>query len=123
MQVSKRPLQLSDSLGPWMKRAMRLTLTLLFALVFVGGCATVDRPAPKYQVGDIVTARHFSAYPQFNGTQVRVTGAYQWRFVKGHEAMPCYAITTVDGQELAAQEFQLQKVVANTQTLSADASR
>jgi hypothetical protein len=97
---------------------MRFTMTLVLACAFAGGCATVDRPAPKFHVGDIVTARHFGAYPQFNGTQVRVTGGYQWRFVKGHEAMPCYAITTVDGQELAAQEFQLQKVIATAQTVA-----
>jgi len=99
---------------------MRLRMTLILALAFAGGCASVDRAPPKYQLGEVVIARHFGAYPQFNGTHVRVTGAYKHRFVKGHEAMPCYAITTVDGQELAAQEFQLQKVVTSTQTMSAN---
>lgn len=116
MKILKRLLQMSDCLNPWMKRAMRLRMTLLLTLALTGGCATVDRSPPQYQVGDVVVARHFGAYPQFNGTQVRVTGAYQWRFVKSHEPMRCYAITTVDGQELAAQEFQLQKVAVNSQT-------
>jgi hypothetical protein len=79
--------------------------------MLAAGCASVERSESHYQVGDTVIARHFSGYPQYNGTQVRVTGAYDWRWIKGSNALRCYAITTVDGQELAAQEFQLQRLV------------
>lgn len=91
---------------------MRACMTVLLVLAFTSGCTSVARVVPQYQVGDVVIARNFTGYPQFNGTEVRVTGAYQWRFVKGYNALPCYAITTVDGQELAAQDFQLKRLVA-----------
>ncbi len=88
-------------------------IAAILGLALVAGCASVERSEPPYQVGDTVVARHFSSYPQYNGTQVRVTGAYEWRWIKGSNALRCYAITTVDGQELAAQEFQLQRLVVS----------
>jgi hypothetical protein len=96
--------------------AAKAAALLLHAAVLVGalslsGCASTERAQPQYRVGDTVVARHFNSYPQYNGTQVRVTGAYEWRRIKGNNALRCYAITTVDGQELAAQEFQLQGLV------------
>ena len=59
------------------------------------------------RVGDVVIARHFTRHPELNGTPVRVTGGYEWRWIKGGNTLRCYAITTGDGQVLAAQGFQL----------------
>ena len=81
-------------------------ITLLLCLASAG-CASVDRAPAQFQVGDIAIARHFSAHPELNGTQVRVTGSYQWRWIKGGNTLRCYEVTTVDGQALAAQGFQL----------------
>ena len=78
----------------------------------LSGCASTERLPPQFQVGDIVLARHFNHYPQLNGTQVRVTGELKWRWIKGGNTLRCYAVETADGQELAAQTFQLQSVAA-----------
>jgi len=85
---------------------MRRLAAILMCLAFAG-CATVDRPAPQFNVGDVAIARNFSNYPHLNGTHVRVTGDFKYRWIKGGNTLRCYAITTVDGQELAAQGFQL----------------
>jgi hypothetical protein len=90
---------------------MRLTMTLLVALLLTG-CAASPPVAPQFQVGDVAIARHFARHPELNGTHVRVTGAYQWRWIKGGNTLRCYAVTTVDGAELAVQGFQLQQVAA-----------
>jgi hypothetical protein len=90
---------------------MRLTMTLLFVALLTG-CASTERVSPQFQIGDVAIARHFSAHPELNGTHVRVTGNYQWRWIKGGNTLRCYAITTVDGEELAAQGFQLQQIAA-----------
>jgi hypothetical protein len=87
--------------------ATLLTLALLFS-----GCATTDRLPPQFQVGDVAIARHFGNYPHLNGTPVRITGEYKWRWIKGGNTLRCYAIETTDGQELAAQGFQLQTMPA-----------
>jgi hypothetical protein len=84
-----------------------LALTLL-----LGGCASTQRLPSQFQVGDVAVARHFTNYPQLNGTHVRVTGEYKWRWIKGGNTLRCYSIETVDGQELAAQGFQLQSLTA-----------
>jgi hypothetical protein len=76
--------------------------------ILLGGCASTDRLPPQFQVGDVAIARHFTNYPQLNGTPVRVTGEFKWRWIRGGNTLRCYAIETVDGQELAAQGFQLQ---------------
>jgi hypothetical protein len=68
---------------------------------------------PQFQVGDVVVARHFNHYPQLNGSQVRVTGELKWRWIKGGNTLRCYAVETADGQELAAQGFQLQPISAH----------
>lgn len=86
---------------------MRLTLALLVCSVLASGCAMTDRPPPQFQVGDVVVARHFTAHPELNGTPVRVTGGFEWRWIKGGNTLRCYAVTTADGQVLAAQSFQL----------------
>lgn len=91
---------------------MQLKLTLLVGLVALTGCASVEQTAPQFQVGDVAVARHFSRHPELNGTHVRVTGGYQWRWIKGGNTLRCYAVTTVDGQELAVQSFQLQQIAA-----------
>jgi hypothetical protein len=58
-----------------------------------------------------VEARNFSANPRYNGTQVIVTGAFGWRWIKGPaHALKVYEITTTDGEKLAAQEFQLKRL-------------
>lgn len=88
---------------------MRATITLLICLA-ASGCASTDRVPPQFAVGDIAIARNFTHYPELNGTQVRVTGGYEWRWIKGGNTLRCYAITTVDGRELAAQGFQLQQL-------------
>jgi hypothetical protein len=87
------------------------------ALALLTGCATTDRVPPQFQVGDVAIARHFSNYPHLNGTAVRITGEYKWRWIKGGNTLRCYAIETVDGEELAAQGFQLQTASASTRTL------
>ena len=92
---------------------MSSRIALLLGLaVLSSGCASTDRIPPQFHVGDVVVARHFTNYPHLNGTQVRVTGEYKWRWIKGGNTLRCYAIETVDGQELAAQGFQLQANVA-----------
>jgi hypothetical protein len=95
-----------------------IRITSLLCLAFaLCGCATTQRTPPQFQVGDVAIARHFGNYPQLNGTQVRVTGEYKWRWIKGGNTLRCYAIETVDGQELAAQGFQLQTVAATQRNL------
>ena len=89
----------------------RITSLLTVALL-LGGCASTERLPPQFQVGDLAVARYFTNYPQLNGTQVRVTGEYKWRWIKGGNTLRCYSIETVDGQELAAQGFQLQTLTA-----------
>jgi hypothetical protein len=86
--------------------ALRTSLLIVFAAL--SGCASTHHLPPQFQVGDVVVARHFNHYPQLNGTQVRVTGELKWRWIKGGNTLRCYAVETVDGQELAAQGFQLQ---------------
>ena len=82
---------------------------MLLALALLSsGCASTDRLPPQFQVGDVAIARHFSNYPHLNGTPVRITGEFKWRWIKGGNTLRCYAIETVDGEELAAQGFQLQ---------------
>ena len=76
-------------------------LAAILCLAFAG-CATVDRPAPQFHVGDVAVARNFSNYPHLNGTHVRVTGDYQYRWIKGGNTLRCYAITTVDGRARGA---------------------
>jgi hypothetical protein len=94
----------------WLQgQGVKLKLISLAALALCG-CATTERVPPQFAVGDVVLARHFTNYPQLNGTQVRVTGEFKWRWIKGGNTLRCYAIETVDGQELAAQSFQLQTV-------------
>lgn len=88
-----------------------LRVFLVIGTLAAGGCAATTPALPQYQVGDTVIARHFTGYPQYNGTPVRVTGGYQWRWIKGNNTLRCYSVTTVDGQELAAQAFQLQRLV------------
>jgi hypothetical protein len=86
---------------------MRPMSALLVCFLLASGCATTDRAPPQFQVGDVVIARHFTRHPELNGTPVRVTGGYEWRWIKGGNTLRCYAITTVDGHVLAAQGFQL----------------
>ena len=89
----------------------QLKFGFAFICISLGGCASAPL-TPQFAVGDLVVARHFSNYPQLNGTQVRVTGEYKWRWIKGGNTLRCYAVQTVDGQELAAQSFQLQPLPA-----------
>ena len=81
---------------------------ILLLCLASAGCASIDRAPAQFQVGDLAIARNFSNHPELNGTLVRVTGDYQWRWIKGGNTLRCYAVTTVDGEELAAQAFQLQ---------------
>lgn len=87
----------------------RLLLVSIFAPLIVG-CASVETSTPAFKAGDIAVARNFTHHPHLNGTQVLVTGDYEWRWIKGGNTLKCYAIKTVDGHELAAQSFQLQPV-------------
>jgi hypothetical protein len=89
---------------------VRLRTSLLMVIAALSGCASTERLPPQFQVGDVVVARHFNHYPQLNGTQMRVTGELKWRWIKGGNTLRCYAVETVDGQELAAQGFQLQSI-------------
>jgi hypothetical protein len=93
-------------------RNVRLRTSLWIFIAALSGCATTERLPPQFQVGDVVVARHFNHYPQLNGTHVRVTGELKWRWIKGGNTLRCYAVETVDGQELAAQGFQLQSIAA-----------
>jgi len=90
--------------------SVRSQTSLLVLLTALTGCASTSRMPPQFQVGDVVVARHFNHYPELNGTQVRVTGELKWRWIKGGNTLRCYAVETVDGQELAAQGFQLQSI-------------
>jgi hypothetical protein len=92
----------------WIDR-MRFLIVISTVLICTAGCATVER-VPHFRAGDIAVARHFTHHPELNGTQVLVTGEFQWRWIKGGSALRCYSIKTVDGQELAAQDFQLQSL-------------
>jgi hypothetical protein len=85
---------------------MRTTITILICLAATG-CAVTERTPAHFAVGDVAIARNFTHYPELNGTQVRVTGGYQWRWIKGGNTLRCYEVTTADGRALAAQEFQL----------------
>jgi hypothetical protein len=87
-------------------------LLLSFVASMCVGCASTDTTAPAFKAGDIAVARNFTHYPHLNGTHVLVTGDYEWRWIKGGNTLKCYAVKTVDGQELAAQTFQLQPVSA-----------
>lgn len=89
----------------------RVVLLSLLAPLFLG-CATVDSIAPAFKAGDVAVARNFAHYPHLNGTQVLVTGDYDWRWIKGGNTLKCYSVKTVDGQELAAQSFQLQPLAS-----------
>ena len=91
---------------------MRLVGTVLLVLMLIAGCATTERGAPQFKAGDIALARNFTHHPHLNGTPVLVTGDFTWRWIKGGNTLKCYAIKTVDGQELAAQNFQLQPLAA-----------
>ena len=93
---------------PAPRTTVRLRSIGLIAALALCGCASTPAVPPQFKVGDIAVARHFGNYPELNGTQVRVTGEYKWRWIKGGNTLRCYAIQTVDGQELAAQGFQLQ---------------
>lgn len=88
-----------------------MKLILLLVLLLQGCASTTIQPA--FRAGDIAIARNFAAYPQYNGTQVIVTGNLKWRWIKSSafqgNALRVYEVTTVDGQKLAAQEFQLQR--------------
>jgi hypothetical protein len=92
---------------------MRVTSILLACSMLVSGCATTEHATSQFRVGDVAIARHFTQHPELNGTEVRVTGDYQWRWIKGGNTLRCYAVTTVDGKELAAQSFQLQRIATN----------
>jgi hypothetical protein len=87
-------------------------LLLSFVAAMCVGCASTDTVAPAFKAGDIAVARNFTHYPHLNGTHVLVTGDYEWRWIKGGNTLKCYAVKTVDGQELAAQTFQLQPLSA-----------
>lgn len=77
---------------------------------FLSGCATTH--VPTFRAGDVVVARNFTRYPQYNGTRVKVVADFKWRWIRELQgnAMRVYEIETVDGQRLAAQPFQLQQV-------------
>lgn len=85
---------------------MRATLILMI-LATACGCATTERAPPQFRVGDVAIARHFTNHPELNGTHVRITGGYQWRWIKGGNTLRCYEVMTVDGKALAVQGFQL----------------
>jgi hypothetical protein len=87
---------------------MKLLSTLLLTAMFTAGCATAERAPPQFRAGDMALARNFTHHPHLNGTPVLVTGDFTWRWIKGGNTLKCYAIKTADGQELAAQNFQLQ---------------
>jgi hypothetical protein len=91
---------------------MRAALILIIC-VAACGCATTERAPPQFQIGDVAIARNFTHHPELNGTYVRVTGGYEWRWIKGGNTLRTYAVTTSDGQQLAAQSFQLQRIVAS----------
>ncbi len=92
---------------------MRTPASLLLILGLTAGCASVDRAPPTFKAGDVAVARNFTRHPHLNGTQVLVTGDFEWRWIKGGNTLKCYAVKTVDGEELAAQGFQLQPLAAN----------
>lgn len=91
---------------------MRAIMVLMCSMALSSGCSTVERAPARFEVGDVVIARHFSHHPELNGTQVVVTGGLEWRWIKGGNTLRCYAVKTVDGRELAAQGFQLQPLTA-----------
>ena len=93
---------------------MRLLSTLLLTALFTAGCASVERAPAQFKAGDIALARNFTHHPHLNGTPVLVTGDFTWRWIKGGNTLRCYAIKTADGQELAAQNFQLQPLAGRT---------
>jgi hypothetical protein len=94
---------------------MRLSILSLLVLTCTAGCATVERTPPQFRAGDVVVARHFTRHPELNGTHVLVTGGFEWRWIKGGNTLRCYSVKTVDGEELAAQSFQLQSLAATRQ--------
>jgi hypothetical protein len=91
---------------------MRFRTLLVISAIIVSGCTSIERTPPLFRVGDEAIARNFSHHPQFNGTRVRITGAYKWRWIKDGSTLRCYAVETVDGEKLAAQSFQLQQLPA-----------
>lgn len=92
-------------------------LILIPALLSLTACATqeVDRTPPAFKRGDTAIAKNFTKYPQYEGTRVTVTGDFKWRWIRMDPTLPFYSlrtyeITTVDGEKLAAQPFQLGHV-------------
>jgi hypothetical protein len=87
---------------------MTRTLVTLAFICLISGCAT---PLTAFRQGDTVIAQNFSRHPKYNGLPVTVTGV-GWRWIKecGGCAMQVYEIETVDGERLAAQEFQLRRI-------------
>jgi hypothetical protein len=84
-------------------------------MLALSGCVTSERIPPQFKVGDVVVARHFTHYPELEGAHVRISGEYKWRWIKGGNTLRCYAVETADGQELAAQGFQLQPLATQAQ--------
>lgn len=78
-------------------------------VLVLSGCASAPMPG-QFSKGDVVIARHFTRHPQYNGTHVTVSGNFGWRWVKEAHTLRVYEITTVDGEKLAAQHFQLQRI-------------
>lgn len=81
------------------------------ALLSISGCAS--NPG-SYQPGDVVKARMFNNFPQYEGELVTVKDGLGWKWIKGSmyqgNALQVYEVETSDGRRLAAQEYQLTKV-------------
>lgn len=84
---------------------------VLLLLLLLQGCAS-SAITPEFRTGDIAIARNFTAYPQYEGMPVTVTGDFGWRWIKGGlgNTLRCYEITTTDGLKLAAQQYQLKRI-------------
>lgn len=88
---------------------MRFVFTII--VLVLSGCAGTPM-TNEFKKGDVVIAQHFTRHPHYNGTHVTVSGDFGWRWVKEAHTLQVYEVTTVDGEKLAAQHFQLQRVTA-----------
>lgn len=85
---------------------MKFTAALYCVFLAATGCAAIES---KYKCGEIVRARHFSNFPQYNDQPVKIIAELQYRWIKDGNTLIVYEVETIDGKRIAAQEFQLSK--------------
>lgn len=97
-------------------RGWALLVVGFIALVSCTGCAVkpVGAGTGAYRPGEIVQARMFTNFPQYEGELVTVKDGLGWKWIRGSwfqgNALRVYEVETSDGRRLAAQEFQLKKI-------------